>query len=164
MTNDDRSNSAKGRDSFDISVGGNLVNFFNKNVTPYPTEVSGPKFDLVPVTKQKDIMLNVARLHAQQEYDRIMELVSVLQKQAATLKRRLEITDAVHSASYQFQVYHNQIYWLVFDNKDNKTRLTPMGPDDWTTGAPDKYEYIARVKWLGDYTWIEVDEEGVPVP
>ena len=48
----------------------------------YPMAIGAPKFDLVPVTKQKDIMVNAARMHAQQEYDRIMELVSVLQKQA----------------------------------------------------------------------------------
>ena len=135
-----------------------------RNSLTYPMEVGAPKFDLVPVTKQKDIMLNVARLHAQQEYERIMEVVRVMQKQADQIKRRIEITDAVHSAEYQFQVYHNQIYWLVFDTKDNKTRLIPMGPNDWTTGAPDKYQYMARVKWLGDYTWLEVDNEGNPVP
>lgn len=131
-----------------------------KNNLTYPIDIGAPKFDLVPVTKQKDIMLNVARLHAQQEYDRIMEVVKVMQKQANQIKRRIEITDAVHAAEYQFQIYHNQIYWLVFDKRDSKTRLTPMGPTDWSTGAPDKYEYIARVKWLGDYSWIEVDNEG----
>ena len=163
MTSDEKSNSAKGRDSFDITAGSTLVNFFNRNVTPYPTESSGPKFDLVPVTKQKDIMLNVARLHAQQEYDRIMELVSVLQKQAAQIKRRLEITDAVHSASYQFQVYHDQIYWLVFDSKDRITRLVQLGPTDWSTGSPSHYQYIGKVKWLGDHTWIEVDNDNNPI-
>jgi hypothetical protein len=45
---------------------------------------------------------------------------------------------------------------LCFDSKINKTRLVPLGPEDWTTGAPEHYSYIARVKWLGDYTWVEV--------
>lgn len=159
----DELNSAKGRDSFDIKTGGGIVNFFNRNITPYPTEVGGPKFDLVPVTKQKDIMLNVARMHAQQEYDRIMELVAVLQKQAEQIKRRLEITDAVHAAHYQFQLYHGQIYWLVYDSSKQITRLAHHGPTDWFTGAPEEYEYICRVKWLGDHSWIEVDNEGNPV-
>jgi hypothetical protein len=35
-----------------------------------------------------------------------------------------------------------------------------MGPQDWSSGAPNSYNYICRVKWLGDYTWIEVDEQG----
>ena len=135
-----------------------------RNSLTYPMEIGAPKFDLVPVTKQKDIMLNVARLHAQQEYDRIMEVVRVMQKQADQIKRRIEITDSVHAAEYQFQTYHNQIYWLVHDSKIGGTRLCHQGPNDWTTGVPESYEYITRVKWLGDYTWIEVDTIGNPVP
>jgi len=155
-----KTNTAKGRESFDITVGNSLVSFFNRNITEYPTEVGAPKFDLVPVTKQKDIMINVARLHASQEYDRIMELVNVLQKQAQQIKRRLELTDMVHGAEYKFQLYHNQCYWLVWDHTKNLSRLTPLGPNDWVTGVPRDYEYVCRVRWLGDYTWIEVNEDG----
>jgi hypothetical protein len=157
------SKKAKGRDSFDATIGNSLVEFINRTSTPYPVEVGAPAFDLVPVERQKDIMLNVARLHAQQEYDRIMSLVAVLQQQANSIRRRLEITDAVHAAKYQFQVYHNQIYWLAQDNRQGCTILTSLGPTDWSTGAPDHYEYIARVRWLGDYTWIEVNDKGEPV-
>ena len=157
---EEKSNSAKGVNSYDSKIGDSLVNFFNKNVTPYPTEVGGPAFDLIPVEKQKDIMINVARMHGHQEYNRIMELVAVLQKQAASIKRRLEITDMVHAAKYEFQTYHGQIYWLCFDNRKQFTRLVHHGPNEWSTGAPAEYEYICRVKWLGDYTWIEVDSEG----
>ena len=153
-------NSAKGRDSYDVEVGGMVIPFFNKNITPYATEAGGPKFDLVPVEKQKDIMLNVARLHAQQEYDRIMEMVAVLQKQANQIKRRLEVTDAVHAAKYEFQLGHGQIYWLVYDTRHKFTRLCHHGPTEWSTGKPDNYEYICRVKWLGDYSWQEIDEQG----
>lgn len=164
MPDPEKPNRAKGINSYDSENSGSLVQFFNRNVTPYPTEIGGPKFDLVPVTKQKDIMVNVARLHAQQEYDRIMELVSVLQKQATQIKRRLEITDAVHAAVYQFQIYHGNTYWLCYDNRKNCTRLVMHGPTEWFTGKPEEYEYICRVKWLGDHSWIEVDDQGNPVP
>jgi hypothetical protein len=152
----DKSNITKGRDSFDVSVGNTVVPFFNRNVTPYPTEAGGPKFDLVPITKQKDIMLNVARMHAEQEYNRIMELVSVLQKQASDIKRRLDLTDMVHSAKYDFQIAHGQTYWLAQDHRKNVVILCAMGPDGWSSSAPEWYEYIVAVKWLGDHTWIEV--------
>lgn len=151
-------NSAKGRNSFDIVTGNVLVNFFNRNSTEYPTEIGAPKFDLVPVKQHKDLMLNSARMYAQQEYDRIMEMVSVLQKQADQLKRRLMITDAVYSAEYAFKLYPGGEYWLLFDEKSNCTRLSPMGPNDWATGQPKYYQYLCRIKWLGDSTWIEVDE------
>jgi hypothetical protein len=151
------SNVTKGRNSFDSTSTDITVAFINRNITPYPTEAGGPKFDLVPVTKQKDIMLNNARHFAQQEYNRIMELVEVLQKQANEIKERLEITDAVHSAEYQFQLSIGQCYWLVWDTRRHKTLLVHLGPTGWSTGVPDNYEYVAQVKFMGDHTWIKID-------
>lgn len=121
----------------------------------YPMDVGAPKFELVPVTQQKDIMLNVARMHANQEYDRIMEMVEVLQRQADSIRRRLQVTDWVHAAKYEFQVYHGHTYWLAHDRKRGGTLLTLQGPNDWACGPPGHYEYICEVTWLGDYTWIE---------
>ena len=163
MTDKDKPNSADGRDSYDSTSSGELIQFFNKNVTPYPTEVGGPAFDLIPVEKQKDIMVNVARMHGHQEYNRIMELVAVLQRQADEVRKRLEITDLVHAAKYSFQIYHGQCYWLAYDRARGGTLLTQTGPDEWTTSKPEHYEYVCRVKWLGDYTWIEVDTNGESV-
>jgi hypothetical protein len=152
-----KSNLAKGRNSFDANVGGTLIPFFNRNVSEYPTEAGGPKFDLIPVTKQKDIMINHARIYAQQEYDRIMELVTVLQKQADDIKRRLDVTDAVHAAEYQFQVVMGQSYWLVWDKRKEKTLLTHHGPNDWSSGPPVDYVYQTKVKYMGDHTWMEIE-------
>ena len=158
-----KTNIAKGVNSKDQQVGDLTIAFINHNTTEYPVTVGTAKFEPVPVTKQKDLMLNVARLHAQQEYNRIMELVSVLQKQAKQIMRRLEFTDMVHAAEFQFQLYHGQCYWIAFDSNKQKYALCHNGPNGWTTGAPDHYSYITRVKWLGDHTWQEVDEEGNPV-
>jgi hypothetical protein len=160
---DKKSNIAKGRNSYDSESTGSLIPFFNRNVTPYATEAGGPKFDLVPVTQQKDVMINHARMYAQQEYNRIMELVTVLQKQADGIKRRLDVTDAVHTAEYQFQIVMGQCYWLVWDKRKEKTLLIHTGPNEWSTGAPDDYQYQMRVKYMGDHTWLEVDNEGNPV-
>jgi hypothetical protein len=160
---DKKSNIAKGRNSYDSESTGSLIPFFNRNVTPYATEAGGPKFDLVPVTQQKDVMINHARMYAQQEYNRIMELVAVLQKQADGIKRRLDVTDAVHTAEYQFQIVMGQCYWLVWDKRKEKTLLVHTGPNEWSTGAPDDYQYQMRVKYMGDHTWLEVDNEGNPV-
>jgi hypothetical protein len=152
-----KSNLAKGRHSYDAKIGDSIVPFFNRNVSEYPTEAGGPKFDLIPVTKQKDIMINHARMYAQQEYDRIMELVTVLQKQAEGIKRRLDITDAVHGAVYQFQPVMGNIYWIVWDKRKQHTLLTQNGPNDWSSSAPEDYDYQAQVKYMGDHTWMEIE-------
>ena len=152
-----RPNLAKGRTSYDSTSTGALIPFFNRNVSEYPTEAGGIKFDLVPVTKQKDIMINHARMYAQQEYDRIMQLVTVLQQQADQIKRRLEVTDAVHAAEYQFQIVMGNCYWLVWDERKQKTLLVITGPNDWATGVPVDYQYMAQVKYMGDHTWMEIN-------
>lgn len=150
-------NSAKGRFSFDANIGGQLVNFVNRNVSTYPTDVGSPQFDLVPVTNQKDLMINTARMHAQQEYDRIMQLVTVLQQQAEDIKRRLDITDMVHAAEYNFKLYPGNYYWLINNTSTSRTELVQLGPRDWSTGSPSHYEYICCIQWLGDYTWRQID-------
>jgi hypothetical protein len=149
-------NSAKGRNSYDSTSTGALIPFLNRNVTPYATEAGSVKFELVPITKQKDLMINHARMFAQQEYDRIMELVTVLEKQAQQIKRRLEVTDAVHGAVYQFQPVMGNIYWLVWDKRKQHTLLTQNGPNGWSSGPPEDYEYMAQVKYMGDHTWLEL--------
>jgi hypothetical protein len=156
-------NLAKGRNSYDSTSTGSMIPFFNRNVTPYATEAGGPKFEMVPVEKQKDLMINHARMYAQQEYDRIMELVAVLENQALQIKRRLEVTDAVHAAVYQFQAVMGNAYWLVWDRRKQHILLTSHGPNDWSSSAPEDYEYQARVKYMGDHTWLEIDENGNPV-
>jgi hypothetical protein len=159
MADEAKPNSAKGRTSYDSTSTGSVIPFFNRNVLEYPTEAGGIKFDLVPVTKQKDLMINHARMYAQQEYDRIMELVAVLEKQAQAIKRRLDITDSVHSAVYQFQPVMGNCYWLVWDSRKQHTLLTHHGPNDWSSSAPEDYEYQAQVKYMGDHTWMEINEE-----
>ena len=155
----DKPNILKGRESYDSISTGAIIPFLNRNVTPYATEAGGPKFDLVPVTEQKDLMINHARMYAQQEYDRIMTLVRVLEEQARQIKRRLEITDAVHGAEFQFKLVMGNCYWLVWETRLEKMLLVHNGPTNWSTGAPEDYEYVAQVKYMGDHTWMEIKED-----
>jgi hypothetical protein len=158
-TDENKLNSAKGRTSYDTTTGNVLVAFFNRNVSTYATEAGGPKFDLVPVEQQKDLMINHARMYAQQEYNRIMEMVAVLQRQADDLKRRLDITDMVYAAEYQFAPVMGNVYWIVHVNDKQKTILTMTAPTGWNTSKPINYDYVAQVKYMGDHTWMEVKEQ-----
>ena len=151
-----KENSAKGVHSFDANIGGQLVNFINRNTSTYPTEIGSSPFDLVPVVDQKDLMINAAKLNAKQEFDRIMESVRVLQKQAQDIVDRLELTDMVRNAEFNFKLYPGKAYWLLLDNKFHVYRLSLLGPNDWSTGAPDYYQYVKEIQWLGDNTWQEI--------
>ena len=126
----------------------------------YPMEIGAPRFAPIDVLKQKDIMINAARANAQKEYDRIMENVAVLQKQAEALIRRLQITELVHSARYGFNPAINRTYWLFREKNKDFIGLTPIGPGEWILGStPESYDYIAHVRFLGDQTWEEVTKD-----
>ena len=155
----DKSNLIKGRNSYDSTSTGTLIPFLNRNVTPYATESGGAKFDLIPVTEQKDLMINHARMYAQQEYDRIMSLVHVLEEQAEQIRRRLEITDAVHAAEFEFRLVMGNCYWLVWQTRLEKMLLVINGPTNWSSSAPEDYQYLAQVKYMGDHTWMEIKED-----
>lgn len=123
-------------------------------------EIGTPQFAPINVLEQKDIMINAARANARKEYDRIMESVAVLQKQAKALIRRLEITELVHGARYRFNPVINKTYWVFREKTKDYIGLTPLGPNDWSAGvSPEEYEYIAHIRFLGDQTWEEVHKE-----
>jgi hypothetical protein len=126
------------------------------NSIAYPMEVGAPQFAPVPVQSQKDLMVNAARMAAQQEYNRIMELVTVLQRQADDIQRRLTLTDQVAAAHYEIKLYPGGLYWLVEDTRLSRTLLVSNGPTDWHSAAPVHYRYIVQIQWLGDSTWQEV--------
>jgi len=49
------------------------------NAIEYPMEVGAPKFAPVPIKEEKDKAINIARAHANQEYDctRMKQLVNI---------------------------------------------------------------------------------------
>jgi hypothetical protein len=129
------------------------------NHIEYPMEIGGQKFEPVKIEQEKDRMLAVAQLSAQQEYGRIMESVAVLQRQAQALQRRMKLTQLVHEAKFGFVPIPGKSYWLFRHTGTKFTEphigLSPLGPDDWSS-TPEEYEYIAQVKCLGDQTWQEI--------
>ena len=50
-------------------------------------------------------------------------------------------------------------YWLVWDKRKEKMLLVLTGPTGWSSSAPEDYEYVAQIKYMGDHTWMEVMEE-----
>ena len=157
-----KSNRAKGQKSYDLQVGDMDVTFFNRNSHECPVDVGAPAFAPIPVEKEKDISVNVARSHAKQEYERIMEMVEVLQEQAKKLKGRLDCTELVHACEYSMRVTHDKTYYVYFNIYKNQNILALTGPAEWSTGVPDHWQFVAAVRRKGDSTWeYEDDSNGM---
>jgi len=82
-----------------------------------------------------------------------------VEEQAEQIRRRLEITDAVHGAEFQFRLVMGNCYWLVWQTRLEKMLLVLTGPTSWSSSAPEDYQYLAQVKYMGDHTWMEIKED-----
>ena len=127
-----------------------------RNSLPYPMELGSPAFAPVPIEKEKDIILNVGRMHAKQEYDRIMEQVEVLKRQADALMNRVAVSEVMHNCVYGFKPVHGRIYYVYFNSYKNHNWLCPTHPEQWCAGPGEHNTYVMAVRMLGDSTWEEV--------
>ena len=124
---------------------------------PYPMELGSPAFAPIAIEKEKDILLNVSKLNAKQEYDRIMEQVNVLKRQAEALANRMQVSEIMHRCKYGFKVVHGHYYYVYFNSYKNENVLSINAPNSWSA-LPGHYTYIMTVRLMGDSTWEEVED------
>lgn len=134
------------------------------NSIEYPMELSAPKFAPVPVEEEKDQQRNVARHHTNQKLDELKEQYDLAREQLAAIERqvkgtveRLQVTEAVLQAHYQFTPTVMKTYYLYWDADRDCYVLSPTGPEEWSCGAPEHWTYQSAVRLLGDSTWEPVD-------
>jgi hypothetical protein len=120
-------------------------------------ELGSPAFAPIAIEKEKDILLNVSKLNAKQEYDRIMEQVNVLKKQAEALANRMQVSEIMHQCKYGFRVVHGHYYYVYFNSYKNENVLSINAPNSWSA-LPGHYTYIMTVRLMGDSTWEEVED------
>ncbi len=137
------------------------------NSIEYPMELSAPPYAPVPVADEKDEQRNVARHHTNQKLEELKEQYDLARQQLEAIERqvkgtvdRLQVTEAVLEADYQFTPVVMKTYYLYWHTVKQKYVLSPTGPQAWSCGAPDHWEYQSAVRLLGDSTWepVEVNE------
>jgi len=123
----------------------------------YPMEVGAPAFAPIDVKHEKDVIHNAGKLHAKEQYDRIMEQVAVLKKQADSLMNRMAVSDIMRKCMYGFKPVHGKTYFVYYDEFKEEYVLSLNNPK-WNNAWPDYIKYHMTVRLLGDSTWEEVIE------
>ena len=127
-----------------------------KPFVPYALDRGAPKFELIDVKSKKDQNYNLATQQAQKEFENLKQIADVINKQAQQIKERLEISELIYHAEYNFVPVAGGDYWLVKDTKKDILILCLLGPKDWSTDAPLSYNYIAEVKYLANGLWEKI--------
>lgn len=126
---------------------------YKKASSSYALDRGAPSFALIDVKNKKDQLYNLAIESAKQEFNNLKQIADVINKQAGDIKDKLETTQYVYTASYNFEPIPGNEYWLAKDNKENRIILCLLGPNDWSASPPDNYSYIRKVKCLPNGLW-----------
>jgi hypothetical protein len=127
-----------------------------RNSLPYPMELGSPAFAPIDIKKESDILYNAGKLHAKQEYDRIMEQVEVLRRQAENLEHRMQISDMMHTITITFKPVHGKIYYVYLDTLKNKHWLSLNHPNSWSALGMH-HTFVVAVQLMGDSNWQKVE-------
>lgn len=133
------------------------IDTFRKNSLDYPTDRGSQFFELIVPQNKKDLINNQAFQYANDELNKLKEIVLVAQKQALEIKKRVEITLLINNSIFNFQPKVNEIYWLALNKETNKNLLLVLGPSDWAFGPPNYYDFLHKVKYLANGLWDVVE-------
>lgn len=99
----------------------------------------------------KSQALETMQEQAQMQIDQIAEQMKLLAKQAQSIKDRVEVSQEIFAAKYDFKPIVGKHYYL-YEMASGQRRLSFIGPDEWgPKGAT--MTFIAKVKLLADHTW-----------
>ena len=98
----------------------------------------------------KSQALEAMREQAQMQIDQIAEQMKLLAKQAQAIKERVQISQEIFAARYDFKPIIGKHYYL-YETAKGERRLSLIAPDEWRGHKP--MTYIAKVKMLSDHTW-----------
>lgn len=126
---------------------------FKKSSVPYALDRGAPQFSLIEVKNKKDQQFNLAIKQAQQEFQNLKQIAEVINQQAQQIKERLEVTEMIYHAEYNFIPIADSVYWVAKDLEKNIYMLCILGPNDWSTHPPENYKYISKVRFLANGLW-----------
>jgi hypothetical protein len=129
---------------------------YKKASATYALDRGAPKFDLIEVKNKKDQNYNLAIQQAQKEFENLKQIADVINKQAQQIKERLEVTELIYRAEYNFTPVAGGEYWLVTDIERDILTVCVLGPNDWSTEPPKNYKYITKIQFLANGLWEKI--------
>lgn len=129
------------------------IDTFKKSSSNYALDRGSQFFELVIPQNKKDLIANQTIQNANEELNKLKEIVLVAQKQALEIKKRVEVTLLINEAVFNFEPKIYETYWLAYNKEINKNILTVLGPEDWSFGPPAYYEFLNQVRHLPNGLW-----------
>ncbi len=123
---------------------------------PYPHTVGSPAFAPTKQGVIRSTALKVMEEQCDMQMQQIKEQITLLAKQAESLRDRIEISKMIYQSAMGFQPIVGHVYHL-YARTEGEFVLSMIGPDEWGRKVPFTF-YAASAKLLSDHTWQIVRE------
>lgn len=122
----------------------------NPHLLPYAHTLGGAI--IKPLDKGRIQGLAMSAMYEQtgDKLNQIKNQIELLVEQAQEIHNRMEISEKIYEAQYNFKPIIGQMYYL-YQKKDESYVLSMIAPEEWGKSMP--YEFLSRAKVLSDHTW-----------
>ncbi len=128
----------------------------NPALLAYPHHIGSIVVRPEDVGKLKSRALSAMHEQTNMHLLQIQKQVELLVSQANSIKKRMDISEKIYSASMSFEPFVGGTYHLY--KKDEFYKLMMIAPDEWGKSKPINLLFVSSVKLLSDHTW-EISSE-----
>ncbi len=121
----------------------------NPHLLPYAHTVGSAIIRPLDKGKIKGLSMKAMYQQTEDKLTQIKEQVETLIQQAHEIHNRIDISEKIYEAQYNFKPIIGNTYYLY--RNEASYVLSMISPDEW--GANLKYEFISEATLLADHTW-----------
>lgn len=130
----------------------------NPGLLPYAHSAGGAVIRPEDEGKIKGKAVQAMRQQTDRQMGQLKGQMQTLVEQAYQIKRRIEVSERIYSATMNFEPHIGQTLFM-YERHDGTDLLSLVAPHEW--GRSFKYRrFVARVTLLYDHTWdVDFNEE-----
>lgn len=131
----------------------------NPGLLPYAHTIGSAVIRPEDKGKIKGRAVAAMRQQTEKQMSQLYRQMQLLAEQANEIKRRVEVSERIYSASMGFEPLVGHTYYL-YERNDGTDLLSMVAPEEWGRSVNFK-RFIAKVTLLADHTWdVAYNQEG----
>ena len=123
----------------------------NPGLLAYPHTIGSIVVRPEDVGKIKSRALSAMQEQTNKQLMQIQKQVELLAIQAHEIKRRIEVSEKIYTASISFEPFVGNDYYLY--EHDGIYKLMMIAPDEWGKSKKNTLVFISTVRLMSDHTW-----------
>ena len=120
------------------------------NLLPYAHSLGSAIIKPLDKGRIKGLAMSAMYEQTGTSLERIREQIELLVEQAQDIHHRMDVSEKIYNAEYNFKPNIGQTYHL-YQRENGNWVLSLVGPKEWGKSCP--YKFVQTVKLLSDHTW-----------